>query len=149
MSKQRTRAFKVTRLKLSEIAPDAKDRMEVEEAFLRFEAQRQVATEKHRIAVQNQAEAQQAQLEMQRLHQGLLLRVGKMSNDIANEPVWYAFRKNGDLVFESPYGERTQRNLVRAQLQQLDHQVRDHDDDDSDLFEEADDDQGGGNAAQA
>lgn len=143
----RSKAFKVTRLKLSEAVTDTKVRMELEMTFAEFEAARQVAVERHRKAVVAQADSQQAQMDMQKAHQKLLLKVSEHSTQVASEPVWYVFRSNSDIILESPFGERTQRNLVRAQLQQLDAQVRNNEsDDDRDLYEE-DDDNGSNNSS--
>jgi hypothetical protein len=54
------------------------------------------------------------------------------------------FRREGDVVLESPYTERTQRNMVRAQFQMLDDRLGQgkEDVDDADLYE-SDEDNGG------
>ncbi len=145
------KTFKVTRLKLSDLVKNSKDRMDIESLFLEFETQRQISVEKHRKAVQAQAEAQQAQLDMQRSHQALLLKVSEFSSEVANEPVWFVFRKDNDIHFESPFGERTQRNLIRAQLAQLDSEMRNREDaSDADLYEDSDDGNSeSGNASSA
>jgi hypothetical protein len=146
---KKNRTLRVTRLKLSDFAPNQKDAGLIEASYTEFEVARQIATKKHREAAQAQATAQQAILEMQRLHQALLLKVGEMSTEVASEPVWYVFRKNGDLMFESPYGERTQRNLIRAQLQLLEQQVNDGEKDPDLYEEEGDEDNGTSGAASA
>lgn len=142
------RAFKVTRLKLSELVQNTQDRMDVEGVYLEFEAKRQIAVEAHRKAVQAQSAFTIAQAEMQALHQRLLLKVGQFSTEVNSEPIWYVFRRNGEIIFESPYGERTQRNLIRHQLSQLDQSVRSSEDkDDNDLYESDEDDSNSGAAS--
>jgi hypothetical protein len=144
---QKKQVFKVTKLKLSNFVTNPTDRMDLESRFMEFETERQIAVEKHRRAVQAQTEAQQAQLNMQRLHQGLLLKAAEFSTEIGSEPIWYIFRKDGEIVFESPYGQRTQRNLIRAEMSQLDARVNESSEaNDDDLYESGGEEESSGAA---
>lgn len=138
------RAFKVTRVKLSEVVTDPKDRMDLEMKFTEFEVARQEAVRVERQAMlartkfeKAQADLVHARAEATNIYQEFLLKVGERSTEVAAESIWYTFRKAGDVVLESPYGERTQRNMVRAEIALLDQRVRDTTDpSDADLYEE-------------
>jgi hypothetical protein len=127
------RTLKPTRIKLVEIN-DVEARHKLEMLFEEYDVQKQISVEKHRLAVKAQAEAQISLLKTQQLQQDFLAQASEHFDAVAKEPVWFIYRKDDEITLESVFTERTQRNIVRAQMQQLDKQIDEGDD--RDMFED-------------
>lgn len=126
------RTLKPVRIKLSEIT-DQEARHKLEMLFEEYDVQKQISVEKHRLAVKAQAEAQISLLKTQQMQQDFLAQASEHFDPVAKEPVWFIYRREGEVILESVFTERTQRNIVRAQMQQLDKQIDEGDD--KDMFE--------------
>jgi hypothetical protein len=131
----RRKTFKPTRLKLSSIQ-DPEARQKIDDLVMEFEVAKQVATEKHRASVIAQGEAQIAMVKVNSSIQKILGQAADLFTEIAREPTWFIFRRESDVIFESVFTERAQRNLIRAQMSQLDKSIdSDGDGKDDDMFE--------------
>jgi hypothetical protein len=64
----------------------------------------------------------------------LMQQAGKHLDPINREPVWAAFRNNGEVVFECPFSEGDMRNAMKVQRAQLEQQAKQVDDGGDDLY---------------
>lgn len=148
MSEMKRKAFKVTRLKISDLHQEAKD--ELEGVFTMLEASRSdaVTAERSAILATNKAKIKRSEAINQEVE--FLTKASSYFKEVGYERIWLVFRdRDGSVVLESPFTEKIQRNMIRAQNQALENQVQ-NDDSPNDIYEdteEQDDHQDNGEAA--
>jgi hypothetical protein len=124
------KAFKPLRLRLSQIE-DPEVRSALEMRFEEVQVQREISVEAARVSAIADRERQITTAQSEIAFIRLMQEAGKHLPQIAREPVWAAFRDNGDVVFECPFSEGDMRNAMkvnRAQLEQQASQIEDGDD---------------------
>ena len=128
----RRRAFKPLRLRLSEIQ-DPEVRSDLEMKFEGVQVQRELAVAAARQSAIADRNRQIATAEAEIGFIKLMQEAGKHLDPINREPVWAAFRDNGEVIFECPFSEGDMRNAMkvqRAQLEQAAKQVDENGGDD-------------------
>ena len=129
----RRRAFKPLRLKLSEIEdPEAREKLEMK--FEGVQVQRELAVAAARQSAIADRNRQIATAEAEIGFIKLMQEAGKHLDPINREPVWAAFRDNGEVVFECPFSEGDMRNAMKVQRAQLEQQAKQVDDGRDDLY---------------
>ena len=110
----RRRAFKPLRLRLSEIQ-DPEVRSDLEMKFEGVQVQRELAVAAARQSAIADRNRQIATAEAEIGFIKLMQEAGKHLDPINREPVWAAFRDNGEVIFECPFSEGDMRNAMKVQ----------------------------------
>ena len=119
----RRRAFKPLRLRLSEIQ-DPEVRSDLEMKFEGVQVQRELAVAAARQSAIADRNRQIATAEAEIGFIKLMQEAGKHLDPINREPVWAAFRDNGEVVFECPFSEGDMRNAMKVQRAQLEQAAK-------------------------
>jgi len=140
MSEMQRRAFKITRLKVSDIE-DVDLRSKVMDAFINMQGCKAVEVEKQRIATDGALEAEIATAQRGIATNKLLTLAGDAGgafDAVRTERVWFIYPKDGDIILESPFTERDMRNALRVQRANLEKQAEQVEGGQDDLYEEGD-----------
>lgn len=140
MPEMKRKAFKITRLKVSDIE-DPELREKVQMAFMTVQGVRALEVEKRReannaIQEANIATGQRGIAENRML--SLVGDAGGQFDAVRTEQVWFIFSKDGEIMLESPFTERDMRNAVRVQRANLEEQAERMDSQGDDLYEGGD-----------
>ena len=119
------RAFKPLRLRLSQVEdPEVRSDLEMRYEGVQVQRELAVAAARDSAIADRRREIATAEAEIGFIK--LMQEAGKHLDPINREPVWAAFRDNGEVVFECPFSEGDMRNAMnvkRAQLEQQANQV--------------------------
>jgi hypothetical protein len=134
---QKNRTFTPTKLNISEVQ-DEEVRGKLETKFYDYQFQKQLSVETSRKALIAQLEAKIQEANAQKSLTQFLLETADEFEQIKTEPIWFAYKQNGEIVLENPFSERDMRNSIRLQRSQLEHQQKGLAEDngsDKDLYE--------------
>jgi hypothetical protein len=133
---QNNKTFKPTKLNLSEIQdPEVRNKLEMK--FSDYRVQRQLSVETQRKAIVSQLESKIQEAQTQIALTKFLLEAADQFDEVQTEPVWFAYKQNGDIILESPFTERDMRNGIRLQRKQMEKAAESLEEDNgkSDLYE--------------
>ncbi|CAK9253841.1 unnamed protein product [Sphagnum jensenii] len=105
--------------------------------FSDYRVQKQLSVETQRKAMVAQLEAKVQEAQAQISLTKFLLEAGTEFDEVQTEPIWFAYKSNGDIILESPFTERDMRNGIRLQRKQMQQAAENFDEGNSsgDLYE--------------
>jgi hypothetical protein len=112
------KAFTPLKINLTEIQdPEARQALEMK--FMDYRIQRQLSIETQRKALISQQRAKAQESASQIALAELLMAAGQHFDEVQTEPIWFAYKSNGDIILESPFTERDMRVGIRLQRKQM------------------------------